>query len=141
MTRKHPKIRSLPGRLFPIRRLAGWAAVAALVAGACVPDAPGGEDSVTGPVDGELSVTLAWDPPSEDEQGYDLDDLEGFRLYHGTEELLRPENAEVIELGAETRHTLRGLEPGVHYFAVTALDSNGNESEMSEVLSVRVEEP
>ncbi len=140
MTRNNRNDRPLPGRLSPLRRLAGWAAIAALAV-ACVPGGPGGEDSVTGPVNGEASVTLAWDAPAQDEEGYELDDLEGFRLYHATEEPLRPEDAEVTELGAETRHTVEDLDPGIHYFAVSAVDSNGNESRLSEVLSVRVDEP
>lgn len=113
--------------------------LALLAAGglACAPGGPG-DGSTTGPGNGpgDFSVTLEWEPPTEDAQGHPLNDLEGFRIYHGTEDPLTRDNADVVEVGTEPRHTLTGLSAGLRHFAVTAVDDNGNESALSEVVTV-----
>ena len=44
----------------------------------------------------------------------------------------------MIELGAETGVTVSGLLAGDYLFAVTALDTLGNESDLSDPLPVQV---
>ncbi len=66
-------------------------------------------------------VTLAWDPNTEA-------NLAGYKIYHGTAPgtYLAP-----IVIGKQTIYTVSGLQPGTHYFSVTAFDTFGNESGFS----------
>ncbi len=74
------------------------------------------------------SVTLTWDPNSPAEN------VVGYRLYYGTES----RNYEfVIDTTEETLKKISGLEKGQkYYFAVTALNEAGQESDFSEEISV-----
>jgi len=106
----------------------------AFVAG-CAPDGPGG-GIPTHPGD-TYSVTLEWDAPTTDAIGRPLQDLSGYRLYfRETESAAGSET--MLELGAETGVTVSGLPAGDYLFAVTALDTLGNESDLSDPLPVEV---
>lgn len=111
------------------------AALALALAGGCTPDGPG-NGIPTHPTD-TWSVTLEWDAPTEDAVGRPLDDLSEYRLYY--RETAAAVGSEVmVELGADTRVTVTGLAAGEYLFAVTALDTLGNESDLSEPLAVEV---
>lgn len=70
------------------------------------------------------SVTLAWDPNSPAEN------VVGYRLYYGTESR---NYAFMIDITADTTQKVGNLEKGQHYyFAVTALNEAGQESDFSE---------
>lgn len=103
----------------------------ALAGGACVPDAP----SSSAPEE-RFSVTLAWDAPTQDARGRPLDDLAGYRLYYGQTTPLTPQNATVVSLGLVTRHRVENLPAGAYVFAISAMDVTGNESALSEAVSV-----
>ena len=123
-----------------LTRVRGTAAVflAAAIVGsthACSPDAPGG-GIPTHPSDG-FAVALEWDPPTQDALGRPLADLAGYRLYHSTS-LPMESDGLMLEVGAEPRATVDGLPAGLYYFAVTAVDVAGNESELSSPLEVKV---
>jgi hypothetical protein len=71
-------------------------------------------------------VTLAWDANTDPA-------VAGYKLYHGTASrtYVTP-----VDVGKVTQYTLTGIEEGrTSYFAVTAYDSNGNESAFSEELA------
>jgi hypothetical protein len=44
----------------------------------------------------------------------------------------------MIEVGEATQYTLENLEAGTYFFAVTAIDRSGNESDLSQELRVEV---
>jgi hypothetical protein len=44
----------------------------------------------------------------------------------------------MVEAGSEPTVTVTGLEAGLYYLAVSALDHDGNESELSAEISTRV---
>ncbi len=74
------------------------------------------------------SFTLAWDPNQEP-------DLAGYKLYYGTSSRSYSQN---VNVGNLTLYTLAGLQAGVtYYFAVTAYDTEGNESDYSNEVSAR----
>jgi hypothetical protein len=82
-----------------------------------------------GTVIGE-SVTLAWDPNSEP-------DLAGYRLYYGVASRTYDHTLEVI---GDTQVSVDGLELGTtYYFAVTAHNTAGLESDYSNEVSYTVE--
>ena len=65
------------------------------------------------------SAYLSWAPNSEA-------DLQGYNLYYGTSSR---NYASPVPVGKKTNYTLEGLEIGeTYYFAITAVDTSGNES-------------
>lgn len=91
------------------------------------------------PSAGGAAVTLHWEPPTLSEDGSDLNDLEGFRVYYGTVEPLTKENAKQLKVDKALKSQLiGGLFPGIYFFAVTAVDTSGNESVFSEVISADI---
>lgn len=113
------------------------ACVLGFLLAACAPGAPDGS-AVSGPSETGSDVTLAWERPTTDAEGNSLEDLAGFRIYVATESPLEPEGAEQVEVGDTTRHTFSDLEPGVYFLAVSAVDTAGNESELSEEVRAEV---
>jgi len=94
----------------------------------------GGESSsVFEQIPGDGSVTLAWQAPTDNEDGTPLTDLAGYRVYYG----------EVS--GTYTNFVTVGNSPNVSigslpldktlYFAVKAFDTSGNESTFSNEVS------
>lgn len=104
---------------------------------ACQPGAPA---DFTGPPDQirTFSITLAWDPPTTDASGAPLIDLDEYRLYYSQSSPVSRENATMVEVGSEPTFTLHGLQAGIYYFTVTALDMDGNESTMSGEVSAEL---
>ena len=78
------------------------------------------------------SVVLRWQPNTEP-------DLTGYNIYYGTQpRSYRPP----IPVEGTATYTLEGLEENtLYYFAVTAVDNNGNESGFSEEISKSISAP
>ncbi|MES9859970.1 MAG: putative Ig domain-containing protein [Candidatus Thiodiazotropha sp. LLP2] len=82
------------------------------------------------------SVTVNWVAPSTRTDGSSLSmsDISGYRLYMGTTaNNLSP----VVDLDDSTanNHVMDNLETGTYYFAITAYDTIGNESDLSNVVA------
>jgi len=73
-------------------------------------------------------VTLAWDAPTVSDDGALLEDLAGYNVYDGSSP---GEYTMVTNVGSVTRFTTESLSAGTYYFAVTAYDTSGNESDFS----------
>jgi hypothetical protein len=117
-----------------VRALGLIACVAAITSAGCAPDGP--TDGIpTHPTD-TYSVSLEWDAPTTDALGRPLQDLAGYRLYYRASDATDFEPP--VEAGAATSATVDGLAAGDYLFAVTAVDSEGNESDLSEPLPVEV---
>lgn len=82
-------------------------------------------------------LTLSWNAPTADANGDPLTDLKGYTVYHRTE----PGNySQSIDVGNVTTYTVTGLTAGLtYYFAVTASDVSGNESEYSNEVSKTIQ--
>jgi hypothetical protein len=81
---------------------------------------------------GQSSVTLAWDPSPDSA-------ISGYRLYEG---VASQTYSNVIDVGDATTVTVPNLVSGVTYFfAVSAYDTNGQESELSAEVSYTVPGP
>ena len=75
-------------------------------------------------------VTVAWDPPTENQDGTPLTDLAGYKIYYGKTSFA--EGVVNVADPAATSATITGLESGARYaFVATAYDTDGNESEHS----------
>jgi outer membrane biosynthesis protein TonB len=74
------------------------------------------------------TVQLRWDPPTRNTDGTDIQGLAGFNLYWGESSRSYGDNVRVP--GTAESHTIR-LPLGSYYFAVTAIDLEGDESSPS----------
>lgn len=63
-------------------------------------------------------------------------DLAGYKLYYGTS---KDKLSNVIDVGKVTSYTSPDLAAGdTYYFAVSAYDASGNESELSDIVGITV---
>lgn len=74
-------------------------------------------------------VSLAWQPPAENEDGSPLTDLSGYRIYYGSFSRSYNDTITVNDAGA-TQWDMP-LSSGEYYIAMTAFDAAGNESAYS----------
>ena len=131
------------GSAFPAPRLGGAVALIGIVLAACVPDAPGDSDNPLGPRRpvGEFQVHLRWDAPVQDASGQPLEDLAAYRLYYAPDRLsLDSDGNYSLDTGMTPEALVTGLSSGAWQFAVTAIDTAGNESDLSDVVLVEVGE-
>jgi len=79
-------------------------------------------------------ATLSWLPPTQNSDGSTLSDLAGYRLYYGRN---RDNLTQVIVVNNPglTRYVIENLTPAQWYFSMTSVNSQGNESFRSELLS------
>ncbi len=86
-------------------------------------------------------ATLTWDSPTINADGTSLNDLAGYKIYYW----INGKSPTVIDVGCTPcssscpgtaqpqtcSYTIRNLTSGTYYFAVTAYDADGNESDYS----------
>lgn len=83
------------------------------------------------------AVELTWEAPTENVDGSPLDDLAGYKIYWGTQ----PDdftNSVTIDNPAVVTYVLENLVPATYYFVATALNSEGAESDPSDVTSLTI---
>ena len=76
------------------------------------------------------SVTLEWMPPQANADGSYLGDLAGYVIYWGTESGNYDQQVRIENVGL-TAYVIDGLRPATYYFAATAFNSAGVESDFS----------
>ncbi|HEY8518648.1 MAG TPA: putative Ig domain-containing protein [Gammaproteobacteria bacterium] len=79
---------------------------------------------------GSGSAVLSWIPPTENTDGSPLTDLAGYKLYWGTSPGEYPNSISIDNPGVTT-YVVENLAPATYYFVATALNSEGAESEPS----------
>ena len=83
---------------------------------------------------GTGSVTLSWQAPTTNEDLTPLTDLAGYRVYYGETSGVY---TDVVTVGNYTSASIGSLPTGkTLYFAVTAFDTSGNESSLSNEASI-----
>lgn len=96
-----------------------------------------GSDSAINADDGS-TIHLSWDYPLERTDGSELEvfEIESFRVYQldGNGDV----GAVHVVDGLETEYDIPGLEDGEYRFAVTVVDTDGLESDYSQVVTVSV---
>ena len=76
------------------------------------------------------SVTLSWTPPQQNTDGSALTDLAGYRIYYGTASRNYDNTVSIDNPGIST-YVVENLSPDTYYFAATAVNSAGVESDFS----------
>lgn len=74
------------------------------------------------------TADLSWTAPTTNTDGTTLTDLAGFKVYYGTSS---GNYGAPVDIGNQTSYTVAGLGSGTYYFSVTAYNSSGNESTIS----------
>ena len=78
------------------------------------------------------SATLSWTPPTEREDGSVLDNLAGYKVHYGTNQS-NLGTVVVLDNPGLSSYVVDNLGQGTWYFAVTAYDADGRESNFSNV--------
>ena len=76
------------------------------------------------------SVTLTWTAPTKNEDGTDLTDLDGYKIYWGTTPGVYP-NSVTIDNETVTTYVVDDLAPGTYMFVATSFNTSGVESRYS----------
>jgi len=81
-------------------------------------------------------VTMDWEAPTVRADGTPLGDLSGFKVHYGT----APGNYSTsVDIGLATTCLIEDLPIGsTYFFVVTAYDASGNESELSNEISMDI---
>jgi fibronectin type 3 domain-containing protein len=94
--------------------------------------------SPAAPPAGAGTAALAWTAPNTNIDGSELTDLAGYHIYYGTDTssmtnvITVPANANISD------YVVTGLSAGTYYFEVTAYDSEGDESALSNQIAETV---
>lgn len=83
------------------------------------------------------TVTLSWQPPTEYTDGTAMGNLAGYHIHYGAQPTNLTSSINVANPGLAT-YLVQGLSPGTYYFALSAYDSTGAESDDSEAVAVTV---
>ncbi|HEU4652719.1 MAG TPA: putative Ig domain-containing protein [Steroidobacteraceae bacterium] len=83
---------------------------------------------------GSGSATLSWQPPTQNTDGSALNNLSGFKVAYGTSSSSLTNVVTLANPGL-TSYVVTGLGSGTWYFAVTAYNSSGVESSLSNLAS------
>ena len=76
------------------------------------------------------SATLSWTAPTQNEDGTELTDLDGFKRYWGTTPGTYP-NSVTIDNPTVTTYIVENLAPGTYEFVATSFNTSGVESRYS----------
>jgi len=79
---------------------------------------------------GTVSMTLNWNPPTQNEDGSPLMDLAGYKIYWGTVRGQYTHSATIDNPGVSS-YVVENLSPGTYEFAGTSFNHDGVESEYS----------
>jgi len=76
---------------------------------------------------GTVSVELNWTPPTENEDGSTLEDLDGYRIYWGPSQGNYP-NSITLDNEGLSSYVVENLVPGTYVFVATSFNMAGVES-------------
>ena len=77
------------------------------------------------------SITLTWTAPTQNDDGSPLTDLAGYKLHYGSSPGSYSTTIDVGDPGLTT-YVVENLLPGTYYFAATAVNTDGRQSDYSE---------
>lgn len=83
------------------------------------------------------SARISWAAPTENEDDGPITELAGYVIYYGTH-AGQYSNMIVIDDPETTSYEVENLSPGTYYFALTAINTDGLESTMSNMVVKKV---
>lgn len=83
------------------------------------------------------TVTLNWQPPTQNSDGSPLTSLAGYNIYYGTASQSYSQSIKVTNPGLST-YVVENLPAGKYYFAIAAVDSTGAQSSFSPEVAATV---
>ena len=81
---------------------------------------------------GSGAVTLSWTPPTTNGDGSVLTDLAAYKIYYGTENFSFDKELQIDNPGIAS-FVVENLCPNTYYFAATAINAQGLESDFSNI--------
>ena len=86
------------------------------------------------------AASLSWTPPTSNSDGSSLLNLAGYKIYYG---LAADRLTNVISVNSPgvTRFVVQNLAPNTYYFVATAVNSDGIESDFSNIVTKTVSAP
>jgi Putative Ig domain len=85
-------------------------------------------------VPGGKGVALSWDVPTQAVDGSQIDNLSGYRVHYGRNQNAMTQSVEIPNPGTVDT-VIDNLPAGTYYFAVRAVTADGNQSELSNVVT------
>ena len=83
---------------------------------------------------GPVSIILSWTPPTRNTDGSALINLAGYNIYYGLSKGDYPNKISIDNPGIAT-FVVENLTPNTYYFVATSVNSNGIESDYSNVVA------
>jgi hypothetical protein len=83
-------------------------------------------------------VTLSWLAPTENEDDSPFTDLSGYAIHYTNKEGRDPGTVYVND-PTVTSYTIKNLSPGTYYFSISAIEVDGDESALSNVIEKTVQ--
>lgn len=96
-----------------------------------------GTASSTPPTASTGTVTINWQPPTENTDGTALTNLAGYNIHYGVKSGNYTQTISVSNPGLAT-YVVSNLTPGTYYFTVAAVNSSGTESPLSSEVTTTV---
>ena len=97
----------------------------------------GGSSVTSPPATSSSTITLGWQPPTQNTDGTPITDLAGYKIHYGKSSASYDQTVTVSNAGL-TRYVVDNLPSGTYYFAITAYNSKGMESPLSGEISTAV---
>ena len=82
-------------------------------------------------------ASLTWTPPTQNNDGSPLDNLASYRLYYGT--AASQLNKVITIANGQSSYTVTDLQPATYYFALSAVNTAGLESALSDIRSKSIQ--
>jgi hypothetical protein len=86
------------------------------------------------PVPGGRGVALSWDVPTQAVDGSQIENLSGYRIHYGRNQDAMTQSVEIPSAGI-VNTVIDNLPAGTYYFAVRAVTADGNQSDLSNVVT------
>ena len=80
--------------------------------------------------DGNGTLSLSWQPPTENTDGSTLTNLKGYKIYYGTSSGSYDQTVTINNAGISS-YVIENLPAGTYYVAISAVSTNGAESDLS----------
>ena len=96
-----------------------------------------GSQAGSGSAVGDGNVSLAWVAPTENTDGTPLTDLGGYVIHYGTAPMSFTNTIAINNPGI-TRYVVENLPAGTYYFSVTAVTTDGSQSNYSSEASATI---